>query len=137
MMQRFHVGQVFTRQHIATLLGGNNRAFLPRIPKGDIVAGCFDPLMNPRAPYEVLVHNARNALAAAEQFLTQSAASAIPIFIRHAPNHWEYVGDHRATAYTEDPNEVAVRIYEIAPRLYERHARDYGGMRGILFLEEA
>jgi len=142
-------GQCLTRRDIAVLYGGNARAFLPRVNGGDIVAGCFDPDMNPRVPYEILVHNAPNAILNAQRFLEQSAPrrevhdsavripqSAIPVFLRRAPNVWEYVGRYCAVRYTEDPHEVEVRIYEIRPRIYERHVKAYGQIRGILFLEE-
>ena len=134
MTQRLIEGQVLTRRDIAMLFGGNARAFLPRLSNGEIVAGCFDPDMNPRAPYEVLVHNAPNALIAAKRFLEQGP---IPVFLRRAPNVWEFVGRYRAVRYSEDPTEVSIRIYEIRPRVYERHVRDYGQIRGILSLDEA
>ena len=141
MTQQLIEGQALTRRDIATLFGGNARAFLPRVSTGEIVAGCFDPEMNPRAPYEALVHNAPNAIFAAKRLLEQCASAIrphfIPVFLRRAPNVWEFVGRHCAIRYTEDPQEVAVRIYEIRPRVYERHTRDYGQIRGILFLDEA
>ena len=154
MLQRLIEGQCLTRRDISVLLGGNARAFLPRVNGGDVVAGCFDPDMNPRAPYEILVHNAPNAILNAQRFLEQSREGlrrtdtsnpesgiwntplGIPVFLRRAPNVWEYVGRYRAVRYTEDPDQVSVRIYEIRPRIYERHVRDYGQIRGILFLEE-
>lgn len=174
-MQRLIEGQCFTRRDIAVLFGGNARAFLPRVNGGNVVAGCFDPDMNPRVPYEILVHNAPNAILNAQRFLEQSSRAgsplheirsaakgsppfeggvasnasfaaddgvvhsshtAIPVFLRRAPNVWEYVGRYRAVNYTEDPDQVSVRIYEIRPRIYERHVREYGQIRGILFLEE-
>ena len=137
-MQQLLVGQVMTRRDIAALFGGNARAFLPRVSGGDVAAGCFDPAKNPRAPAEVLVHSAPNALLAARRFVEQSRKrqGAVPVFLRLAPNVWEYIGRFRAVRYTTDPAEVAVRIYEIHPRIYEKYAREYGEMKGILFLEE-
>ncbi len=153
-MQQLIEGQCFTRRDIASLFGGNARAFLPRVNGGDIVAGCFDPEMNPRVPFEILVHNAPNAILNARRFLEQSREGmrqmdtenlvsgiwntplGVPVFLRRAPNVWEYVGRYRAVAYTEDRQSVEVRIYEIRPRIYERHVREYGHIRGILFLEE-
>src|SRR5688572_5804795 len=78
MMQRLVEGQVLARRDIAVLFGGNARAFLPRVNGGDIVAGCFDPEMNPRAPYEILVHNAPNAILNAQRFLEQSSGESSP-----------------------------------------------------------
>ena len=128
-------GQVLTRRDIATLFGGNARAFLPRLSSGEIVVGCFDPRVNPRAPYEVLVHSSPNAIAAAKRFIKQG--NALPIFIKREPNVWEYRGRFRAVRYSTNRQMLAARIYEIRPRVYEKHVREYGEMRGILFLEDA
>jgi len=152
-MAQIIAGQVLTRKDIAALYGGNARAFLPRVTGGDVVAGCFDPAMNPRAPGEVLVHGAPNAVLAARRFIKQSRAAArsgrqipspnppilntsVPVFLKLAPNVWEYIGLFRAVRYTTDPAEVATRIYEIRPRIYEKYVQEYGEMKGILFLEE-
>ncbi len=137
-MQRLTPGTVLTRRDIAVLLGGNARAFLPRLRTGEIVAGCFDPVKNPRAPLEALVHSTGNAEINAKRLLEQSTRdpSGVPVFIRLAANVWEYNGHFRAVRYSRSKREVEARIYEIHPRIYERHVRDYGEMRGILFLEE-
>jgi hypothetical protein len=137
-MQRIEPGTVFTRKDIAALFGGNARAFLPRLKTGEIVAGCFDPVKNPRAPHEALVHSSGNAEVNARRFLQQSSAdpAGMPVFIRLAANVWAYRGNFRAVRYTKSKREVEMRIYEIHPRIYERHVRDYGEIRGILFLEE-
>jgi hypothetical protein len=127
-------GDVFTRRDIAALFGGNARAFLPRLSSGEIVAGCFDPKVNPRAPHEVLVHSSPNAVANAKRLMRM--ASPVPVFIKREPNVWEYRGRFRAVRYSTDKRLLAARIYEIRPRVYEKHVREYGEMRGILFLEE-
>ena len=146
-MQRLVPGQVLTRRDIATLFGGNARAFLPRVTGGDVVAGCFDPDVNPRVPHEVLVHSAPNAILAAKRLVKQCRVSSptvvegvtrpltIPVFIKRAPNVWEYIGQFRAIRYSADKREVTLRVYEIRPRIYEKHVREYGEMKGILFLE--
>jgi hypothetical protein len=128
-------GRVLTRRDIAALFGGNARAFLSRLSSGEIVVGCFDPRVNPRAPNEVLVHSSPNAIANAKRLVRQG--NDIPIFIKREPNVWEYRGRFRALRYSTNRQLVAARIYEIRPRVYEKHVREYGEMRGILFLEEA
>lgn len=146
-MQRIIEGQLFRRRDVASLFGGNARAFLPRIAGGDVVAGCFDPAMNPRLPSEVLVHNAPNAVLAAKRFVQQcrrprarsgaaGTIGAVPVFVKLEPNVWEFVGHFRAVRYLTDPAEVAARVYEIHPRIYDKYARTYGEMKGILFLEQ-
>jgi hypothetical protein len=128
-------GQVLTRRDIAALFGGNARAFLPRLSSGEIVAGCFDPRVNPRAPFEVLVHSSPNAIANAKRLVRQGRP--VPVFIKREPNVWEYRGRFHAVRYSTSRRLVGSRIYEIRPRVYEKHVREYGEMRGILFLEEA
>jgi hypothetical protein len=128
-------GQVLTRRDIAALFGGNARAFLPRLPSGEIVAGCFDPRVNPRAPFEVLVRSSPNAILAAKRFVRQG--NGVPVFIKLEPNVWAYRGHYRAVRYSTNRLQLAARVYEIRPRVYEKHVREYGEMRGILFLEEA
>ena len=126
-------GQYLTRRDIAALLGGNTRAFLPKF-EGQIVAGCFDPRMNPRAPAEILVSSKPTSIEAAKRFLDLD--SSLPVFLRRAPSCWEYIAEFRAVRYTENRKEVDARIYEIAPRTYEKFVKAYGPIRGVLFLEE-
>ena len=127
-------GVLFARNDIAILFGGNKRTFLPQA-EGVVVAGCFDPRMNPNALREVVVSNGRSATLAAKRLLDQK--QSVPIFLRREANCWEYIGRFRAVRYTEDPDEVRSRIYEIIPRIYEKYRKSYGDIRGILFLDEA
>ena len=126
-------GQFLSRDDIAALLGGNTRAFLPQF-EGQVVAGCFDPKMNPRAPAEILVSTKHTSITAAKKYLDLDAP--LPVFLRRAPSCWEYIAEFRAVRYTENKKEVESRVYEIMPRIYEKFVKLYGPMRGILFLEE-
>jgi hypothetical protein len=127
-------GQCLSRRDIAALFGGNTRAFLPKFD-GEIVAGCFDPKMNPRAPYEILVSSKSTSILAAKRFVERG--KALPIFVRRAASCWEYLAEFHAVKYCDDRNEVNNRIYEIHPRVYQRFEKAYGPVRGVLFLEEA
>jgi hypothetical protein len=111
-------GQYLDRRDIAALFGGNTRAFLPQ-SEGQVVAGCFDPKMNPRA---------------ARKFLDLD--ESLPVFLRRAPACWEYISEFRAVRYSEDQAEVERRVYEIMPRVYEKFVKAYGPIKGILVLEE-
>ena len=127
------LGQFLTRRDIAALFGGNTRTFLPQ-SGGRVVAGCFDPKMNPRVPSEVLVGTGRLARLAAERLIEQ--VEAVPVFIKRASARWEYSGKFRAVGYSGHKGEVEARIYEIMPRIYEAYRKVYGDVAGILFLEE-
>jgi hypothetical protein len=126
-------GQFLTRRDIAALFGGNTRTFLPQTG-GRVVAGCFDPKMNPRVPSEVLVGTGRMARLAAERLIEQD--EAVPIFIKRAAARWEYAGEFRAVGYSDHKGEVENRIYEVMPRVYDAYRKVYGDVAGILFLEE-
>jgi hypothetical protein len=126
-------GQYLSRRDIAALLGGNTRSFLPKFA-GQIVAGCFDPRMNPRAPAEILVSSKPTWIEVAKRFLDLD--TGLPVFLRRAPSCWEYIAEFRAVRYTEDETEVEVRVYQIVPRIYEKFVKAYGPVRGVLFLEE-
>jgi hypothetical protein len=126
-------GQYLDRRDIAALFGGNTRAFLPQ-SEGQIVAGCFDPKMNPRAPGEILVSSKPTSIRAARKFLDLD--ESLPVFLRRAPACWEYISEFRAVRYSEDPAEVERRVYEIVPRIYAKFEKAYGPIKGILVLEE-
>ena len=135
-MNRHHhltPGQYLSRRDIAALLGGNTRAFLPKF-EGQVVAGCFDPKMNPRAPSEILVSSKPTSIAAAMRYLELD--HALPVFLRRAPSCWEYIAEFRAVSYSDEPKEVEPRVYEILPRIYEKFVKAYGPIKGILSLEE-
>jgi hypothetical protein len=134
-MRDHHIipGQFLTRRDIAALFGGNTRTYLPQTA-GRIVAGCFDPKMNPRVPHEVLVGTGRLAHAAARRLVEQD--EAVPVFIRRAPARWEYAGAFKAVAFSDRPAVVEARLYEVIPRVYETYRKVYGDVAGILFLEE-
>jgi hypothetical protein len=72
---------------------------------GRVVCGCFNPGYHPYAPFVVLpgfnpaIRRWAEALAAQDE--------PIPCFLKRAEGAWEYVGEFRVAALTEDPEEVA------------------------------
>ena len=131
-MHNLALGQFLTRRDVAVLFGGNTRTYLPQT-EHRVVAGCFDPKMNPSAPFKVLVGSGRTARLAAERLLDQK--TAIPIFLKRAPAKWEFVGHFKAVRLTFDREEVEQMIYDILPRIYESYRKRYGDVYGVLFFE--
>ncbi len=88
-MSLFIEGKSYSRAQISKKLGGGVQDFLPHSGK-HVVCGCFKRKFNPNAPGEVLPGNTDNKRRWAQQFYDQR--EAVPIFVKQARNHWEYVG---------------------------------------------
>ena len=98
------LGDTFSRAEIRALLGGSVQETFPHVG-GRVVCGCFHPGYHPYAPFVVLpgftpgVQRWARALAEQEE--------PVPCFLYRAANAWEYVGEFRVAALSEDPDEVA------------------------------
>ena len=105
----FVVGEAYTRDQIHVELGGETVTYLPQ-KDGKIVCGCFSTESNPEAPYVILVGGASDD--ADESLLLKKAKTlleqeqAIPVFLKHASNHWVFDGYYRAKSHTEDPRAI-------------------------------
>jgi hypothetical protein len=101
----FVVGEVYTRDRIHTILGGETLSYLPQTG-GKIVCGCFSPESNPEAPYEILVGGA-DAGESEGQILRKARRlsrqdGSIPVFLRRAANEWMFDGHYRVKGLIED-----------------------------------
>mgnify|MGYP001163345183 FL=1 len=99
----FERGAVYTRLQIHDLLGGGVQSYLPR-RDGRVVCGCFTQTLNPTAPDVVLVGDRPHVIRDAKLFATQQYP--VPVFIKHATNQWEYVGNYVVERYSTDPVEL-------------------------------
>ena len=98
-------GTLYTRREIHDIVGGGDlQSYLP-LTEGRIRCGCFDPELNRRAPYEADVGNAPNVLRYAQLLAVEHGE--IPVFLKRETNSWEYVGRFRATAYSDNPTDLA------------------------------
>ncbi|MEA1053338.1 DUF6697 family protein [Lamprobacter modestohalophilus] len=123
MANSFERHKRYTRSDIHAVVGGSVQAYLPTMAKV-VVAACLNPAQNPQAPEVVLVGCGPRIEATAAQFLRQG--SAVPTFVKHQANAWEFVGDYRAVRQSFDLDEI------------ERHAKTAGrdgDVTSILFLE--
>ena len=100
----FDLGVGYTRTEIHAAVGGGVQDYLPHVA-GRVVAGCFNPQLNPDAPDVVLPGFGPEIERWAEVFAQQGFA--VPCFLKRATNSWEYVGDFRVRQLSRDAADVA------------------------------
>jgi hypothetical protein len=101
----FEVGRVYSRSEIRTLTGsGTTQAYLLSAG-GRIVAGCFDPRLNPLAPAEVYVAHGPIRESSARRAVAQNRA--ISVFTKVEAGAFGYEGEYRPVAYRDDPEAIA------------------------------
>lgn len=86
---RFTIGAEYTRREIHAACGGNPQTYLPT-KDGVVVAACLRLDLNPRAPHVVLCGSGPTIRKAGDLLAGQS--QPVPMFIKRAPQHWEYQG---------------------------------------------
>jgi hypothetical protein len=101
---RFQIGRHYTREEIHSELGGGLTEFLPH-REGSVVAGCFNPAVNPEAPEVVVVGSRSNAQRWAQVFAEQD--HPVPVFLKDEVNRWRFVGVYRVRRRVDDPGEMA------------------------------
>ena len=119
------IGEFYDREEISQMFGGNRQSALP-FNNGDVVAGCFDPVLNPSAPEIVLVGRGRYKEKYAQRATEQN--TPIPIFLKRANREYRFVGYFRATRYSVNREEVEEK--NNSPRYNDDIA-------GVLYFEKA
>jgi hypothetical protein len=84
----FQVGSEYTRDQIHAHCGGSKQSYLPTV-KGQVVAACLTPKLNPRVPAVILC--GRGPVIAAAGVALASQTGAIPVFVKRGVNRWEYL----------------------------------------------
>lgn len=102
--RHFSVGRRYSRKEISAQLGGSEINFLPTL-NGRVVCGCFTLDHNPEAPHVIIPGTGKTIEYEAETLCSQQ--NAIPVFIKHRPNEWEYKGDYRVARFSTDPADIA------------------------------
>jgi hypothetical protein len=100
----FFLGRTYSRKEIAGVLGGSEVDYLPT-ENDRVVCGCFTLEHNPEAPDIVIAGTGPVIKREAELFCGQDFA--VPIFVKHRPNEWEYVGNYRAARFSTAPADIA------------------------------
>lgn len=115
--------QIIDTRELADITAGGTDFI--RTKNGEVKGIAIRPDLNPEAPEIVLVGRGRNRQPRAQRYF--ESGSHIPAFIKRAANQWEYVGEYRATHYTEDRQEVERR---------PKGSRIPNSVEGVLFLEK-
>lgn len=116
-------GETYTRTQIRLALGGSARAALPTVD-GRVVCACLTREANPRAPAEIVVGAAEEAVRRARIFA--SSGHAVPVFVRSRPGAWEHAGRWRVRLLVDDTGEQS---------LVPQPGAAAGG--AVLFMEES
>ena len=88
---------------------------------GFVVAGCFKPDWNFKAPEIIFVGKGPKRESSALQFINQG--NYVPVFIKRDVKKWEYIGKYRAVSIENNPDEIR----SVAGRT--------DGISGLLYLE--
>lgn len=101
----FDHGQRYTRRQIHNAVRGSLQAMLPTAG-GAVVCCCLKQEMNLLfAEGKLLIGDFPTKRPAAEQW--GQTKQSIPLFLKRGPGQWEYLGQYRATGYSDDPAEVS------------------------------
>lgn len=101
---KLKIGGRYTREEIHGLVGGGELVIYLPAKGGRVLAGCFDPELNKRAPIEVDVGRADKVVERAH--LLGKARSTIPVFLKRDVNDWEHVGHYRCLRFSEEPTDL-------------------------------
>lgn len=100
----FTLGQHYDRRQIRQILGGGHLVSYLPTKKGRIIAGCFDPRLNRRAPCEIDVGDGTNVIAGAQELNRLKAE--IPVFLKRRSKVWEFVGVYQCDAFSQSPQDI-------------------------------
>jgi hypothetical protein len=122
----FTIGEYYSRREIHEALGGELETYLPQ-RDGQIVCACLTEELGSDVPNKVLIGDAPKVIEKANLLLTQS--EPIPVFLKVAKNHWQYVGEYRVdgsstSSVVIEQEEEASGRNGIVMVLYLRRAED-------------
>ena len=95
----FIIGQTYSREEIHKAIGGDKQGMFP-MAGGRVVCCCIKPDVNPQAPSSLFVGDHPKKYRAARQWADEG--HDIPILVKRAVNHWEYIGQYHVVRASED-----------------------------------
>jgi hypothetical protein len=126
----FEVDQVYGYDEIrAKTKAGSTQSYLLSNGK-KIVAGCFDPQLNPKAPLLVYPGPGPIIMSSAERVVLQR--TPIPVFLKEGDKEYRYKGMYLATAFSREPHHIE-DAKKVAP---DRKPEIAGVIRFVPFTEE-
>jgi hypothetical protein len=100
---KFEVGNMYSRKQISAALGGSEVEYLPT-ESGRVVCGCLTMKHNPEAP-DIIIPGT-GSIIESEGRLFCEQHWPVPLFIKHRPGEWEYVGDYKVDRFSTDREEI-------------------------------
>jgi hypothetical protein len=98
------IGRTYTRRQIHQAVGGGDlQSYLPQ-KNGRILAGCFIPKLNQRAPQEVDAGDAPDVIRKAKAVAADR--STIPVFLKRRTDQWEYRGIYKCLRFSQEPRDI-------------------------------
>jgi hypothetical protein len=107
----FVVGQTYSRDEIHEKVGGDKQNMMPTVGRR-LVCCCLIPEKNPKGPSTLLI---RDHYATASQWANDG--HDVPVFVKRAVNHWEYIGQYHVGRATEDPKDMAAEAVDKLPKI--------------------
>ena len=98
------LGELYTRQQIAEVLGGGSVQENMPNKDGRVLCLCLSKDFDPAQPL-ALVGRGPKVEEQAGMFCRQE--NAVPVFFKKRVNLWEYAGDYKCARWTEDLEELA------------------------------
>ena len=95
---KFVIGNTYSRDDIHEAVGGDKQGMLP-MAGGRVVCCCIKPEVNPQAPSCLFIGDHPNKYRAARQWADDQ--HDIPMFLKRAVNHWEYIGHYHVCQSSE------------------------------------
>jgi len=104
------IGKTYTWQQVTKNFHGEQTFLAKR--DGRIVCATLVAAENPEAPEVMIVGTKPRNMQRAEEFCEQGGV--IPVFLKHAPNEWEFRGYFAFESFTTDPRRL--QKHRPAPR---------------------
>jgi hypothetical protein len=118
-------GRCYDWQEIRIHIGHEPFGFLTQVGQ-KIVCACFRKDLNPNAP-NVVLPGGSDPQWLEKARLFQQQDTAIPVFVKAECLSWEFVGQFRVEALTEEPKEIQTQKDRYP------HLKDIGA---VMFLSE-
>jgi predicted HNH restriction endonuclease len=96
------IGKAYTWRQVTTHFHGEQTFLAKR--DGRIVCATLVAAENPEAPEVMIVGTKPRNMQRAEEFCEQGGV--IPVFLKHAPNEWEFRGYFEFVSFTTDPRRL-------------------------------
>lgn len=104
MQGPFKEGQIYSRDTISAVLGGDGTSYLPS-KNMKTVCACIQPELNPDAPRIILP--GCGPKIEQQAIILKHTKGPIPCFLKRMTGAWEYVGEWECESVSRNPDVIA------------------------------